>query len=167
MSEPRKPILSGGCQCGAVRYSLYAMPERSGICHCRMCQKAVGGPFSASAAVNDADIAWTRDPPSLFASSSAAERGFCARCGTPLTFRYRKRPDHISVSICSLDNPAAVTPRLVMGIESRLDWCASLLAGAPASATGEASPPEDLTRITIYQHPDHDTPADWRPGGSS
>lgn len=90
----------------------------------------------------------------------------CARCGTPLTFRYRKRPDHISVSIGSLDNPAAVSPRLVMGIESRLDWCASLLAGAPASATGEASPPEDLTRITIYQHPDHDTPADWRAEGS-
>ena len=166
MSETRKPILSGGCQCGAVRYSLYAMPERSGICHCRMCQKAVGGPFSAWAAVNYADIAWTRDPPSLFASSSAAERGFCARCGTPLTFRYRKRPDHISVSIGSLDNPAAVSPRLVMGIESRLDWCASLLAGAPASATGEASPPEDLTRITIYQHPDHDTPADCRAEGS-
>jgi branched-subunit amino acid ABC-type transport system permease component len=24
-------------------------------------------------------------------------------------------------------------------------------------------PPEDLTRITVYQHPDHETPSDWRP----
>jgi hypothetical protein len=167
MSGQRKPVLSGGCQCGAVRYALYAMPERSGICHCRMCQKAVGGPFFAWAAVNETDIAWTRGAPSLFASSSAAERGFCASCGTPLTFRYRRRPEHIDVTIGSLDDPVAVTPRLVMGIESRLDWCAALLPGAPASATGEASPPEDLTKIAIRQHPDHDTEPEWRPPGPS
>ena len=167
MSGQRKLVLSGGCQCGAVRYALYAMPERSGICHCRMCQKAVGGPFFAWAAVNETDIAWTRGAPSLFASSSAAERGFCASCGTPLTFRYRRRPEHIDVTIGSLDDPAAVAPRLVMGIESRLDWCAALLPGAPASATGEASPPEDLTKIAIRQHPDHDTEPEWRPPGPS
>ncbi len=80
-----------------------------------------------------------------------------------MTFRYRKRPEHIDVSLGSLDDPAAVTPALVMGIESRLDWCAALLGGAPALSTGEASPPEDLTRITIYQHPDHDMAPDWRP----
>ena len=39
MSEQRKPVLTGGCQCGAVRYALYAAPDRAGICHCRMCQK--------------------------------------------------------------------------------------------------------------------------------
>lgn len=95
--------------------------------------------------------------PAQFASSSAADRGFCARCGTPLTFRYRKRPDHIDVSLCSLDEPRAVTPTLVMGIESRLDWCGAVLAGATSSATGELNPPEDLARIINYQHPDYDT----------
>jgi hypothetical protein len=93
MSEQRKPVLTGGCQCGAVRYALFAKPERTGICYCRMCQKAVGGPFFAWAAVDEDDIAWTHGAPAQFASSSAADRGFCARCGTPLTFRYRKRPD--------------------------------------------------------------------------
>ena len=61
---------------------------------CRMCQKAVGGPFFAWAAVSDTDLAWTRGTPAKFASSSAADRGFCAHCRTPLTFRYRMRPDH-------------------------------------------------------------------------
>ncbi len=63
MSGQRKPVLTGGCQCGAVRYALYAKPERAGICHCRMCQKAVGGPFFAWAAVRDTDFAWTRGTP--------------------------------------------------------------------------------------------------------
>jgi hypothetical protein len=78
--------------------------------------------------------------------------------GTPLTFRYRRRPEHIDVSLGSLDDPAAVTPAMVMGIESRLGWCASLLGDAASQETGEGSPPEDLARIAIYQHPDHDTP---------
>ena len=163
MSGQRNPVLTGGCQCGAVRYALYANPDRVGVCHCRMCQKAVGGPFFAWAAVSDANIAWTRGTPSVFSSSSAADRGFCAQCGTPLTFRYLKRPDHISVTLGSLDDPAAVTPAVVMGTESRLDWCAALLGSAPWQATGEGDPPEDLSRITTYQHPDHDTPADWQP----
>ncbi len=164
MSEQRKPVLTGGCQCGAVRYALFAVPERAGICHCRMCQKAVGGPFSAWANVATQDFAWTRGAPGTFRSSSAAERAFCAGCGTPLGFRYISRPDATGVSIGSLDTPEAVTPIEVEGIESR--WASfdpAALAALPAHRTGEAAAPEDLTRIKIYQHPDHDTPAGWRP----
>ena len=32
----RQPTLTGGCQCGGVRYALYAEPEAD-LCHCRMC----------------------------------------------------------------------------------------------------------------------------------
>ena len=150
-------IASGGCQCGAVRYALSAMPSKVGICHCRMCQKAVGGPFFAWAGVRVGELRWTRGTPNLFSSSSAAERGFCAQCGTPLTFRYLKRPDWIDVTIGSLDKPDLVTPNVVMGVESRLTWCSAVLADAPTLATGEGEPPEDLGRIENYQHPDHDT----------
>jgi hypothetical protein len=163
MSEQRTPKMTGGCQCGAVRYALYRQPERAGICHCRMCQKAVGGPFKAWANIAVEQFAWTRGAPGTFRSSSAADRDFCARCGTPLAFRYVKRPDSISVTIGSLDIPQAVTLSQVDGIESR--WATfdpAVLASLPSRRTGEAGAPEDLTRITSYQHPDHDTPEDWR-----
>src|SRR5262245_14243337 len=78
---------TGGCQCGAVRYALSAEPD-STVCHCRMCQKAVGGPFAALAKVRNEAFAWTRGQPGAFRSSSAAERHFCRDCGTPLTFRF-------------------------------------------------------------------------------
>jgi hypothetical protein len=167
MSGQRKPVLTGGCQCGAVRYALYAQPDRVGICHCRMCQKAVGGPFSAWANVSMENFAWTRGAPGTFRSSSAAERGFCPRCGTPLYFAYVKRPGSISVSIGSLDTPEAVTLAEAEGIEAR--WATfdpAVLAALPAHRTGEAVVPEDLSHIAVYQHPDYDTPADWRAAGA-
>ena len=91
----RKLHLTGGCQCGAVRFAVYAQPEKIGICHCRMCQKAVAGPFAVLAEVPWAEFAWTRGTPSAFRSSSRAMRDFCAACGTPLSYR---KPDGPSSS---------------------------------------------------------------------
>src|ERR1700761_2105366 len=84
---PEQPMMTGGCQCGAVRYALYETPE-STVCHCRMCQKAVGGPFAALSKLKTDNLRWTRGTPARFQSSSAAERHFCADCGTPLTFHF-------------------------------------------------------------------------------
>ena len=164
MTDQRKPVLTGGCQCGAIRYALYSEPDRAGVCHCRMCQKSVGGPFTAWANVRMENFAWTRGEPARFRSSSAAERGFCARCGTPLFFAYVKRPGSISMAIGSLDTPAAVRLSEVDGSESRLaNFDPAALAALQTRTTSEGTPPEDLTRIAIHQHPDHDTPPDWRP----
>ena len=102
MSGQRNPVLTGGCQCGAVRYALYAEPEHASVCHCRMCQKAMGNAFAPFAAVRLDDFRWTRGKPSIFRSSPIVERGFCRDCGTPLSFRYTDG-DRIDVSIGSLD----------------------------------------------------------------
>jgi GNAT superfamily N-acetyltransferase len=158
----RKPLLTGGCQCGAVRYALHARPEGAHLCHCRMCQKAVGGPFAALAPVRSRELTWMRGRPAVFASSSAAERGFCAACGTPLTFRYLRREGWIEVTIGSLDRPAEVAPERHYGSGSRLPWLDGLEA-LPAKVTGENDPPEDLEHLRGFQHPDHDTPPGWRP----
>jgi hypothetical protein len=159
MGETRKPVLTGGCQCGAVRYAVYAMPERAGICHCRMCQKAVGGPFMAWAGVPAKDFAWTRGTPASFQSSSAAERVFCARCGTPLGFRYTQRPESLDVTVGSLDQPARV--RLSVTLESAQRW-PSLDGKMTEQRIGEGGSADALSGMQNFQHPDHDTPADWR-----
>ena len=112
--------LTGGCQCGAVRYALTAPPTRPSVCHCRMCQRAGGAPYMAFVGVRRAEIEWMGTP-KTFASSTHAERGFCAACGTPLTYQFRG-VDRISVTIPSLDDPEAVAPTMQNGVESRLSW---------------------------------------------
>src|SRR5947209_4503660 len=80
----RNPIMTGGCQCGAVRYTLYAVPTRASVCYCRMCQKASGNYFLPLAGVKRDEFAWTRGSPGTFRSSELVERDFCPKCGTPL-----------------------------------------------------------------------------------
>ncbi len=108
--------VAGGCQCGAVRYWLVAEPTGVNICHCRMCQKASGGPFMAFGGVKLDRLVWTRGAPKVFVSSSIAERGFCAECGTALTYRPLRR-DRIAVTIGSLDEPDTVAPTIQLGVE--------------------------------------------------
>src|SRR6188508_1292579 len=95
------PQLTGGCQCGAIRYRLLVAPTHASICHCRMCQKASGQPVMAFARVPKDKLQWTRGKPGAFRSSSIVERHFCAACGTPLTYNYIEGPN-ISVTMCSL-----------------------------------------------------------------
>ena len=142
-TDGRPVLLAGGCQCGAVRYALYGWPEMAHLCHCRMCQKAVGGPFAALAPIRLAEFAWTKGRPREFNSSARAARGFCADCGTPLSFRYLAS-EWIDVTIASLDDPEAVPPVLHYGVESRLRWL-DALANLPARETedgGLTGPPE-------------------------
>ena len=60
MAEERQVLHSGGCQCGAVRYALYAEPYGTHICHCRMCQKAFGAFYAPLTLIRYKDFAWTR-----------------------------------------------------------------------------------------------------------
>jgi len=150
-----KPTMTGGCQCGAVRYALFATPE-STVCHCRMCQKAVGGLFAALCKVQAAHFAWTRGDPASFNSSSVAERHFCTSCGTPLTFHYLDG-DTIEVTTGSLDNPTLTPITKNFGVEARLPWIELLAPGRlPDTPTSESS---GATRtIVSRQHPDHFMP---------
>jgi hypothetical protein len=149
--ETRTPVLTGGCQCDAVRYALYAEPD-VGICHCRMCQRATGGLFLASAGVPLAQFAWTRGQPAVFRSSSIAERGYCRDCGTPLFFRYPAK-DTIDVTIGSLDDPAAAKPTSQVGVESRVPWWRELFE-LPGRTTEQDPPPGGLEAVRSYQRRD-------------
>ena len=155
MNAERTPVFTGGCQCGTVRFAVFAQPIRIGLCHCRMCQKAVGGPFISLADVRHEDFAWTRGKPAAFRSSTIAERDYCAACGTPLSYR-QIGGSNIELTTGSFDQPAQVVPTYATGSESQLPWTHSI-GGLPNRTTEQASNAEALKRIVSHQHPDHET----------
>jgi hypothetical protein len=154
-------ILAGGCQCGRVRYALAVSPHDISVCHCRMCQKAVGGPFAALAVVHAHELTWTRGKPGAFRSSTIATRLFCIDCGTPLAYVNDDSGD-IELTTGSLDHPDRAVPTRATGNEGRRPWIDSLRS-LPAQTTEELYATREKRHIISYQHPDHETPADWSP----
>ena len=154
MTDAPKPVLTGGCQCGAIRFALSATPKRVSICHCRMCQKATGAPFASFADIERGDFAWTRGKPAAFQSSSIALRDFCADCGTPLSFRLIDGPK-IEILTGNFDRPDRVIPTRQYGTESRLGWVVGI-ANLPSQTTMQNYGPEKMATIKNHQHPDHD-----------
>lgn len=128
--------MTGGCQCGAVRYALAAAPVRAEFCHCRMCQRAVGGVFAAFADVRREDFRWLTGEPALYASSPPVQRGFCAACGTPLSYEAEGEAT-LAVTMGSLDEPDRVPVTGHCGVQSKIGWL-RLNDGLPQRRTGEA-----------------------------
>jgi hypothetical protein len=122
-ADDRSAMFTGGCLCGAVRFSCSVEPSLVSYCHCRMCQKQTGGPFSVMANFPRAALAWTGKKQVLRESSPFAVRGFCGDCGSPLSFQYMDSA-HISVSVGALDHPERARPTQHGGIESKIAWVA-------------------------------------------
>ena len=147
MSEQAR---TGGCQCGAVRYAIEGKLGRASICHCRMCQKAMGNAFAPL--VTARGLRWTRGQPKRFRSSNKVSRGFCGDCGTPLTYE----PDGFDteIAIATLDRPGEVAPVIQVGLESRLPWCDGLLSLPTRSLEEESNVAGFFSGIVSNQHPD-------------
>ena len=113
----------GGCLCGAVRFRLLGPPFEIDYCHCHSCRKHTGGPVSAFADCKRHLVEFTRGAPKLFESSPGVRRGFCADCGSTLTYETDALPDEIHIHIGALDKPEDFPPHGKPSFpEERLPW---------------------------------------------
>jgi len=150
-----RPLHTGGCQCGAVRFRVEGELGTASICHCRMCQKAFGAFYAPLVSVREgAVLEWTRGNRKLFQSSNHVARGFCSDCGTPLTY---EAPDGVALAIGAFDDPSGLGPVIQYGTEGKLPFT-DKMAAIPARATEmDEETVVFLASLTSYQHPDHDT----------
>lgn len=129
--------MTGGCLCGAVRYSVRIADADAYLCHCRMCRRATGSVSIAFKNVAQADVTWESGP-DWYRSSPFAERPFCARCGTSLGFRFLEG-ENMDLTVASFDDAGYFRCTSHFGVESRLDawlW-----------------PPRDLPEKRTDEHP--------------
>jgi len=108
--------MTGGCQCGRIRYQAQIANDEAYLCHCRMCQRATGGFAASFVNVPRAGVTWETEP-DWFASSPIARRPFCSACGTPLGFAFNDG-EGIDLTMGSFDDPASFVPVSHSGAES-------------------------------------------------
>jgi len=112
----------GGCLCGAVRYAITEPAKFSSMCHCRSCQRATGGPASAFVGVERARYELLAGAPAIYESSPGVRRGFCAACGTSLTYEGDAWSGEIHIYTATLDDPAAFPPAVHTYTVDRIAW---------------------------------------------
>jgi hypothetical protein len=143
--------MTGGCQCGRIRYSVEIDGDGAELCHCRMCQRATGGVSIALRSVPKDKLVWTQEP-ERYASSPIARRGFCAQCGTPLTFEFVDG-ENVDLTVGSFDDPYRFRPTKHFGKES---WHERWLdtTRLPAKRTDEHQPLVDKWINAVGKLPD-------------
>lgn len=101
--------LSGGCQCGAIRYELTHGPLQLFVCHCTQCRKQSASAFGISFIVSQAALRLTQGEPRFWSrptdSGNTLDCAFCGNCGTRLWHQRRGSADTLSIKGGSLDTP--------------------------------------------------------------
>jgi hypothetical protein len=112
---------TGGCACGAIRFSARGQPYRVGLCHCLDCRKQHGAPFSASAIFPAGQVTFTGDEPGSCATSERYRHHFCRRCGSPVCSR-EEGSDEIELFTGSFDATDLFPPTYESWTIRREEW---------------------------------------------
>lgn len=118
-------VLTGGCQCGAVRYECGAEPLLMGNCHCRDCQRCTGSAYApmigvpSQAMTVTGEVSWYE---SRADSGSVASRAFCPICGARLFARSSADPTLMEIHAGSLDDPSRFKPAEDIFTSSAPPW---------------------------------------------
>ncbi|MEM7540394.1 MAG: GFA family protein [Pseudomonadota bacterium] len=95
-----------------------------GHCHCRMCQKAHGSPFSTYVQYDKSAFVFEGDTNLMgrYRSSDEATRSFCRRCGAKFAFEHRAFADSIWLAAGLLVGDLGIAPSYHIFFASRAAW---------------------------------------------
>jgi hypothetical protein len=99
--------LTGGCLCGAIRYTLEAPITELRACHCTHCQKSSGAGGSVNAVAASSAFKLTQGAPKRYDAKADSGRTlyryFCGGCGSPIYSQRATTPDIVVVRAGTFD----------------------------------------------------------------
>lgn len=115
-------MAEGGCLCGEIRFSVDGPTKWTSYCHCRSCRRHTGAPVAAYAGFETSQVRFTKGAPTHFTSSPGVRRGFCARCGSTLTYEGECWPGEVHFHVGAFDDPEPFAPTGHAFADERLSW---------------------------------------------
>ena len=115
-------MLSGGCECGAVRYQVADEFLYSSNCHCSRCRAATGSAFKAFAGIerNKLDVVDGRDS-LLVVGETDSNDTRCGTCGS-LLFSVVRDGAYVHVAMGSLVDAPSIRPTSHIFVGSKAPW---------------------------------------------
>ena len=121
-------VLTGGCLCGAVRYTVtQTMRFRSYACHCTDCQTRSGSAFGIQQSVLTGDLQVEGEllrGEHVQPSGAAAGIYACKACLTRIYTDNDRRPGIANLRAGTLDNSRDMVPAAHLWVSSKLPWVA-------------------------------------------
>jgi hypothetical protein len=111
---------SGGCLCGAVRFTASGEPMNVRFCHCTRCQQAMGSPFFARALFPRVAIR-LQGATESYPSSDRIVRVFCPACGTRIMAE-RVDGSAAGLALTLFDDPAPWSVECHMFVADKAAW---------------------------------------------
>ena len=122
MSENNR--VSGGCLCGALRFSIDLPTLFCVHCHCSMCRRSHGAGFVTWIAVPQERFRVESGAEDMrrFSSSEHGTRSFCGTCGSSLFCESDHQPGAIDIVLANMDGPVGRAPESHIFFDHRADW---------------------------------------------
>lgn len=116
--------LTGGCNCGAVRYEIIEPLVAASYCHCKRCQRRSGAAASPSAhpAPGSFRITQGEDRLKSWQPEYGGEKWFCGDCGSSIYGNNPSHPDPIGVRMGTFDDDPGVRPSTRAFVASAAPW---------------------------------------------
>ena len=136
-------LLTGGCLCGAVRYTVrQTMRFQSYVCHCTDCQTRSGSAFGIQLSVLTGDLEVSGallKREHVQPSGAVAGIYACEICLTRIYTDNDRRPGIANLRAGTLDNSQALAPATHLWVSSKLPWVV-----IPEEAVAMDRQPEDI-----------------------
>jgi hypothetical protein len=116
--------VTGGCNCGAVRFEVSAPFVRASYCHCTRCQRRTGTAAAANALTEPGSFRITRGEPELQAwrPETGMHKYFCGRCGSALFSAPGNNFDQVGVRFGALDSDPQIRPSYRQFTDYAASW---------------------------------------------
>ena len=116
--------LTGGCNCGAVRFEVTAPLVGASYCHCRRCQRRSGAASSPNARAAPGAFRLLAGEERLRAwkPPDGWEKWFCGDCGSSLFGRDPEDADQVSIRMGAFDGDPGIRPTVRGWVGSAAPW---------------------------------------------
>jgi hypothetical protein len=115
--------LTGGCNCGKVRFRMQSAPMITHCCHCRNCQKASGSAFAINAMIETERLTIVAGTPQLFEGPENQKEVQCSDCGFTLwSYLPRFGAAVAFVGVGVLDQGERLPPEAHYFVRSKHPW---------------------------------------------
>ena len=120
-----KKRYTGKCLCGEVTYVADGQPIVVAQCHCEECRRLSGTGHTVGAMFNSGAVALSGKLSEfryMSGNDSEVTKVFCASCGSPIYGTNTRTPDHLTLTLGTMDDAIGLDVEVVIFKRDKPHW---------------------------------------------